>query len=64
MAYLDQHPTAADSIEGVRDVWVCGQATDAEVSAALEELRDAGRVAARLLPDGSFLFGRAGDATE
>ena len=61
MTHLERHPTAADSIAGIRDVWLGGHATGAEVSAALEELLDAGRIAARLLPDGSFLFGRASD---
>jgi len=58
--YLAAHPAAADTADGIRDVWLGGKATSAEVEAALGQLVARGTLVARLLPDGSLLFGGAG----
>jgi hypothetical protein len=57
--YLMAHPSAADTAEGIRSMWLGGLASPVEVEAALELLVARGRVVGRLLPDGAVLFARA-----
>ena len=60
VAYLAAHPAAADTADGIREVWLAGTATAPEVEAALERLVGAGAIVGRLLPDGQVLFAGTG----
>jgi hypothetical protein len=56
--YLLEHPTAADSLRGVAEWWVGGEAVvdPAAVEAALEALATRNLVHAELLADGTRLW--------
>ena len=47
LAYLDEHPDAADTVDGIRQWWLLGGAdrSTADVQAALDLLVDRGLVA-------------------
>ena len=64
LRYLDAHPLAADSINGVLSFWVGAQGGSlAVVKPALELLTTMGRVTQETLPGGEILY-RAAHATE
>ena len=57
--HLGTHPEARDTVEGIRRWWLsgqCGETSDADVLAALEQLLQHGRVTRMTLPDGTELF--------
>lgn len=54
--YLGANPGAADTLEGVRGVWLDGQAAAGLVQEALELMVLEGLLSSRTLPDGSVLF--------
>ena len=57
--YLAGHPTASDTVEGVRLWWLAPLGVDAAyeaVAAALEELARAGAVEKRRLADGTAVY--------
>lgn len=60
LAYLQAHPGAGDTVDGVLDWWL--GATDGEqrsrVEAALEALAEAGAVTRHRLPDGKLIYSR------
>jgi len=60
LEYIDCHPHAADSNEGIRRWWLPGHiaACSASVDAALEQLVQVGELARRQLPDGGVLYMR------
>lgn len=59
-AYLDGHPNAADTLEGICMWWLgprwTANCTHDEVREALERLASAGRIVATLLPDGRIRY--------
>jgi hypothetical protein len=57
--YLAANPGAADTVDGIRRWWLTPAQVDAPIErirAALEQLRSAGYVAARRMPDGRVVF--------
>lgn len=60
--YLQAHPDAADSVEGIRQWWlprVRLEEATAQIEGALEELLERGVVVRQVMPDGTILFRRA-----
>lgn len=59
--YLEAHPQAADSVEGIRQWWLTalGPQRSALVEAALGHLLVRGIVVREVMPDGTVLYGRA-----
>lgn len=58
--YLEAHPLATDTAEGVAQWWLTGGEAALPptlVRAALESLADAGIVSRRTLPDGTVMYG-------
>ena len=66
--YLEQHPNAADSLEGIQRWWLARHryAEDAlKVERALEWLIAKGIVARRILPDGKAVYsGRKAESNQ
>lgn len=60
LAYLDAHPAAGDTIEGVWQWWLAGQANVPlqQLEALLLQMVAAGLLRAHLLPDGRQVFSR------
>ena len=61
--YLDQHPDAADSVEGIRRWWIARirlEETAKYVQEALDRLVAQGVVVKRVMPDGTAVFEMAG----
>ncbi|HET6438794.1 MAG TPA: hypothetical protein VFG59_12070 [Anaeromyxobacter sp.] len=56
IAYLAANPSAADTIDGIVEVWVHGAATREAVEEAVDHLVAQGTVLRTSLPDGSALF--------
>lgn len=59
--YLESHPEARDTPEGIRRWWLVAESdgfSDMEVTAALAQLLQHGRVTRMTLPDGTELFAR------
>lgn len=59
--YLQHHPDAADTANGVMNFWLpatCADATLADVVLALAQLVEQGRVLRSALPGGSVLYQR------
>lgn len=57
--YLAGHPSASDTVEGVRLWWLAGEGTAAParaVAAALERLVEGGAVQKRRLADGTTVY--------
>ena len=57
--YLNSHPSAADSLEGIADWWLpgeCGDADKVTLRIALQELGRCGVVEAIELGDGTRLY--------
>jgi hypothetical protein len=62
-AYLERHPHAADTLEGVVKWWLMRQRYDqaeALVSKALNVLEDEGRIARVTTSDGRTIYSKAG----
>ena len=60
--YLAQHPTAADSEQGIAQWWLPAMGVDApldRVVGALERLRERGRIERTTLPGGQAIWLRA-----
>jgi len=60
--YLDRHPHASDTLEGVSRWWLLQQRyeeTEEKVQRALNYLAEEGRVIKRTLPGGKVVFARA-----
>ena len=69
--YLEQHPAARDTVEGVTAWWLMEphlERSVVEVKAALDRLVDRGRLRVRLGADGRALYGvhpdRAGQSKD
>lgn len=61
LAYLDAHPQAADSLEGIVLWWLPRQRfveARARIQESLEQLVDRGLVERTRLPDGTVLYGK------
>jgi hypothetical protein len=61
--YLDQHPDAADSVEGIRRWWIARirlEETAKYVQEALDRLVARGVVVKRIVPDGTAVYEIAG----
>ena len=61
LGYLDMHPDAADSSDGIRQWWLLKQIarrSQARVQAALDELVRAGLIQAHQLEDGRLVYKR------
>jgi len=61
LAYLDAHPQAADSLEGIVLWWLPRQRfveARARIQESLEQLVDRGLVERTHLPDGTVLYGK------
>jgi hypothetical protein len=58
LAYLAQHPRAADTADGIRRFWLadCGAHALEEVEYVLDRLVRKGIMARRRLPDGGMLY--------
>lgn len=60
IAYLDAHPRAADTAEGIAEWWLsgsgCWDGRPATLAEALETLVAAGRLARIETPDGRLLY--------
>jgi hypothetical protein len=58
LAYLAQHPRAADTADGIRRFWLsdCGAYALEDVERVLDRLVRKGVVARRRLPDGGVLY--------
>ena len=58
LAYLDKHPRAADTAEGIRRFWLADSGAYAlgEVEYVLERLVRKGAMGRRSLPDGRILY--------
>ena len=65
--YLEEHPDAADSLDGIRQWWLPRVRLDeatAQLEEALKELITRGIVVRQVMPDGRVLYRRAeSDAT-
>ncbi|WP_460036182.1 hypothetical protein [Methylothermus subterraneus] len=58
-AYLERHPQAADTLEGIRDWWLSSRSgSPEEIQRALERLIRRGRVEKYRLANGRILFRR------
>ena len=60
--YIADHPNAADTVEGIHSWWIgvdIGDASRAEVQAALDSLVSHGTLSHTALPDGTPLYSRA-----
>ena len=65
LRYLEQHPGAADTAEGVWRWWLphgTAEYRESDVHAALEWLAERGLLARSRLPDGRALYAAAGPA--
>jgi len=62
--YVDHNPTAADTADGVYDVWLGGRRSLRRVIAALDRLVASGALVSRELPDGRILFSGSGAGRE
>jgi hypothetical protein len=61
LSYLDRHPGAADSLEGIVQWWLPQQRYETErerIGAALEVLVQKGLLVKRRLVDGTVVYGR------
>ena len=61
-AYLQRHPDAADSAEGIARWWLAGDGMEdcvEDVRAALARLMERGVVSARTLPSGKRIYSAA-----
>jgi hypothetical protein len=61
--YLNEHPNAADAIEGIRRWWITPERRDdtpARVQVALDLLVTCGRLSRTALADGTMVYARAG----
>lgn len=59
--YLDAHPRAADSLDGILRWWLTRQRvsdSESEVQTALNELVASGQISHRRLPDGTVVYQR------
>ena len=56
VSHLQSNLGAADTLEGIGDVWLEGRAPRADLVEALDRLVAAGALLPRTLPDGSVLF--------
>lgn len=59
LGYLQANPEAADTFEGINQVWLSGfngRAARVEVEQALQELVEGRLLVMRILPDGSGLY--------
>ncbi len=59
VAYLAANPSAADTIDGIVEIWVGGTATRDAIEEAVDELVAHGALQRTDLPDGSALFSGA-----
>jgi hypothetical protein len=60
--YLQDHPEAADSLDGIRQWWLPRlrlQEASAQIEEALQELLDRGVIGRQVMPDGTVLYRRA-----
>ena len=60
--YLQDHPEAADSLDGIRQWWLPRlrlQEASAQIEEALRELLDRGVIGRQVMPDGTVLYRRA-----
>jgi hypothetical protein len=59
--YVDRHPAAADTVDGIARWWLAGpmQPPRRDVEAALDLLVRRGVLSRRPLPDGNTVFARA-----
>jgi hypothetical protein len=63
LAYLDTHPHAVDSIDGIAALWLCSTSYDpADVRRVLDELAGQGRVDRINLSNGTVAYGRLASA--
>ena len=59
LSYLDDHPNAADTAEGIRQWWLFQRMaiySQDKVFKALEQLKKTGLIEARMLSDGNEVF--------
>ena len=58
LAYLEKHPRAADTADGIRRFWLSDSGAYAleQVECVLERLVRKGAMGRRLLPDGRILY--------
>ena len=62
LSYLDRHPNAADTLEGIANWWLPQQryiTAQVRIHAVLQELVSRGVLQLRRLPDGAALYTRA-----
>ena len=62
LAYLEAHPSAADSLEGIVTWWLPRQRyieARALIQGSLDQLVDSGRIVTTKLPDGTVLDGES-----
>jgi hypothetical protein len=59
--YIDRHPAAADTVDGIARWWLAGpvQPPPRDVEAALDLLVRRGVLSRHRLPDGNTVFARA-----
>ena len=63
--YLREHPSAADTLEGVAVWWLSGSAEGGwleNVRRAIEQLVARGEVARKTMIDGTVIYGRGEDS--
>lgn len=61
LIYLDSHPAAADSLNGVARWWLADSSLNTDfdtLSQALDDLVDRGLVLSRSTPDGQVIYSR------
>lgn len=62
LAYLDRHPNAADTLDGIANWWLPQQryiTAQVRIQAVLQKLVSRGVLQLRRLPDGAALYTRA-----
>lgn len=65
LGYLDEHPTAADSIEGIRQWWVMQRMAEyslGRIQEAVNELEDARLIERHTLADGRMVYAKVGSS--
>ena len=66
LRYLEQHPNAADTVEGVAVWWLGGNESDEWLSivrCAIERLVNSGDVSQKTMPDGTTIVTRSSKAS-
>jgi hypothetical protein len=58
LQYLKEHPYAVDTVNGICNWWLKGNASTSEVKAALEYLIRKGSIVAQVTSDGTVLYKR------